>query len=50
MAISAIFEGGGKANILLNLGTDPDSKSRPRIKINYHPVDGGMKELIIPPL
>ena len=47
ITISALFEGGNKADIFLNLGTDAGSKSRPLIEINYHPKDGDMEELII---
>jgi hypothetical protein len=50
IAISTRFAGGNMADIQLNLGTDPESKSRPRIKIIYHPEEGDMEEIIIPSL
>ena len=48
MSISALFEGGDRADIQLNLGTDPESNSRPLIIIKYYPKDGDPEELIIP--
>lgn len=50
ISISAWFEEGAKVDIHLNLGTDPESKNKPRIKIIYHPEVGDLEELIIEPL
>jgi hypothetical protein len=47
ITISALFKEGERADIQLNLGTDPESRTKPLIKINYYPDDGDMEELII---
>ena len=46
-SISAHFEGYGRAEIRLNLGTGADEQGEPLIQVIYYSAEGLMEEMII---
>jgi hypothetical protein len=47
ICISALLKGRQKTDIMINLGTDKERKTRPLIEIKFYPESGNMEELII---